>query len=75
MAYAPDDRPRDSLGRPTRRLRYPVLLQAKFSKDARQTLEEMAAASGMKVGKLIRRAVMKDIYIYKAKQAKKETQS
>lgn len=67
-----DDRPQDVLGRPARRLRYPVLLGAKFSEDAHETLKQMADQQDMKIGKIIRRAVMKDIYIYKAKQKKKE---
>lgn len=73
MAIQEDNRPRDVLGRPTRPVKYPHRRHAHFSQDAVETLDEMATVTGMKVGKLIRRAVMKDIYIYKAKHKKEQT--
>lgn len=60
--------PRDSLGRPARPLRYSKPVRAKISDDAYNTLQEMAERRRTKVGTLIRRAVMKEVYIYKAKQ-------
>lgn len=53
-----------------RPLRYPVKRTVKLSKDADNTLREMAekGGKGVTVMLLIRRAVMKDIYIYKAEQ-------
>jgi hypothetical protein len=68
MAYIDDDRPRDSLGRPTRRKRYPVLRAAKFSQDASDYLDKMAERRGTKPATIIRRAVMKEIYIDKRKK-------
>lgn len=67
-----DDRPRDSLGRPARPLRYPVKRFFKISEDANETIEEMAQAKNTKPGTIIRRAVMKDVFIYKARKNPKE---
>lgn len=51
-----------------RRLRYPIKLTIKVSEDARDTLAEMAKAKDTTPATLGRRAIMKDIYIYKAEQ-------
>lgn len=59
-------------GSPIRKLRYPIKLTTKVSKDADQTLDEMATARDTKKATLVRRAVMKDIYIYKAEKEKRE---
>lgn len=75
MAIAPDEHPRDTLGRAARPMRYPIQHTVKFSEDADATLKEMAELQDMKIGKIIRRAVMKEIYIYKAKQKRKEQQA
>jgi hypothetical protein len=71
MITPEDDRPRDSLGRPTRRMRYPVKRFGKFSQDASDYLDAMAQRRGTKPGTIIRRAVMKEIYIDKRKKEKK----
>lgn len=67
-----DDRPRDSLGRPARRLRYPVLLGVKVSEQAEADLDAMAEAKGLKRGKLLRKMVMRELYIWKAETKRKE---
>lgn len=51
-----------------RRLRYPVKLTIKISDDALATLEKMAHIKDTTVATLGRRAIMKDVYIYKAEQ-------
>lgn len=57
-----------------RPLRYPVVRTVKISQDATKTLEEMAekAGRGVTVMTLMRRAIMKDIYIYKAEKKRHE---
>lgn len=62
----------DTLGRPARPLRYPVTRSVKLSKDASETVNEMAEVQGYKAMKVMRRAIMKDVYIYKAKKKKQE---
>lgn len=69
---ANDDRPRDSLGRPARRLRYPVLLGIKVSEQAETDLDAMAEAKGIKRGKLLRKMIMRELYIWKAEVKRKE---
>ncbi len=65
-------RPRDSLGRPARILRYPIKKYVQISPDAADKLTELAQKRGIKEGKLIRRALMKELYIYEAKKTKEE---
>jgi predicted transcriptional regulator len=73
MTYAEDDRPRDSLGRPKRRKRYPVALTVKISEAAHQTLQEMAEAKGSTVRTLARQGIMAKVHVYLAgKKAKEE---
>lgn len=48
--------------------RYPARLTTQVSEDARGTLEEMSKVQGKKVAHLVRRSVMKDVYIYKAEK-------
>lgn len=62
---------RDRLGRRARPMRYPVRKTIRLSEDAAATLDEMGDHQSRKVGKVMRRAVMKDIYIYKAEQKRK----
>lgn len=63
---------RDILGRVKRPLRYPVKVSVKLSQDAADTLDEMAEKQKRKKMKVLRRAIMKDIYIYKAEKKRKE---
>lgn len=65
-------RPKDILGRPARPMRYPVKLTVRLSKDAGATLDEMAAHQNRKKMKVARRAIMKDVYIYKAEKKKRK---
>lgn len=51
-------------------MRYPMRRVTRLSRDADNSLVEMAAESGTKVSYLIRRAIMKDIYIWKAEKEK-----
>jgi hypothetical protein len=65
---------RDSLGRRVRPLRYPVKRTVRLSQDAADTLEEMAQSTKggkYKVMKIMRRAIMKDVYIYKAEKKRR----
>jgi hypothetical protein len=55
-----------------RPLRYPAKVTTKISQDAFDTLEEMAQVRKRKVATLVRRAVMKDIYIYKREKERHE---
>jgi hypothetical protein len=57
-----------------RRLRYPVAKTVKLSQDAVDTLEEMAerVGEGYTPMTLMRRAIMKDIYIYKNEKKNRE---
>jgi hypothetical protein len=55
-----------------RPLRYPMRRVFRLSKDADAMLVEMAAEGNTKVAYLIRKSVMKDIYIYKAEKEKRE---
>lgn len=65
-------RPKDSLGRPARPLRYPVKRTVRLSEDASATLDEMSEHQKRKVMKIMRRSIMKDIYIYKNEKKKRE---
>lgn len=53
-----------------RALRYPMRRVTRLSRDADDSLVQMAAEGGTKVAYLIRRAIMKDIYIWKAEKEK-----
>lgn len=55
-----------------RRLRYPVKRTTKLSKEADADLKEMAQAKDAKPATLIRRAIMKDIFIWKNEKRKAE---
>ena len=59
-------------GPESRRLRYPVKRTTKLSKDANAELIEFARAHDSKPATMIRRAIMKDIYIWKANKRKRE---
>lgn len=61
----------DKLGRPARPMRYPKTILSKVSEDALETLDEMAKVKGIKRAKVIRRAVMKDIYIFKSEKKRR----
>lgn len=62
----------DSMGRIKRPVKFPVRIMVRLSEDANATLEEMAEKQKRKPAKVLRRAIMKDIYIYKAKKKKGE---
>jgi predicted transcriptional regulator len=53
-------------------MRYPVRIVVRISEDAKETLDEMAEAKRTKPGTVARRAIMKDVYIYKAKKNPKD---
>lgn len=69
--FAEDDRPLDSLGRPKRRSRYPIVTTVKLSKQATVDLAAMAEERDTKPATIMRRAIMKEIYIHKAKKEQK----
>ncbi len=63
--------PHDSLGRPARPLRYSVKRTVKLAPDAVDTINEMAKVQGIKPMRVMRRAIMKDVYIYKSEQKRR----
>lgn len=64
---------KDPRGGPVNRpLKYGVKILVAISEDAHKDLMEMAKVRGAPVATLARRAVMKDIYIYKAEKAKRK---
>jgi predicted transcriptional regulator len=56
-----------------RPLRYPISRTVKISSDADDTLDDMAQAQSTTKMNVMRRAIMKDIYIYKSKQQRRES--
>jgi hypothetical protein len=55
-----------------RPLRYPMRRIARLSKEADADLLEMAKEKDTKPGTLLRRAIMKDIYIWKNEKKRRE---
>ena len=70
-----EERPRDSLGRFARPLRYDKMIGVKLNSNEHVYLEKMAKRRKTKPATIARRALMKEIYIDKAKRKKKQEEA